>query len=76
MEGNFACVDPEAACVNDDDVTIDMVENCGWIGSIGELRSPSVTLYFDVKLVFEPSASIDGVSATSFCLASTSQDSR
>ena len=32
----FACVDPDAECVNDDDVTVDMFEECGWIGGIGE----------------------------------------
>ncbi|CAM9899020.1 unnamed protein product, partial [Ectocarpus fasciculatus] len=24
----FSCIDPNAACVNDDDVTVDMFENC------------------------------------------------
>lgn len=31
----FACVDPEAACMNDDDITVDMFDNCGWVLSIG-----------------------------------------
>ncbi|CAN0440595.1 unnamed protein product, partial [Pylaiella littoralis] len=31
----FACIDPEAACVNDDDITVDMIENCGWVLGIG-----------------------------------------
>lgn len=26
--GGFACIDPDAACVNDDDFTIDMIEDC------------------------------------------------
>ncbi|CAM9781863.1 unnamed protein product, partial [Ectocarpus fasciculatus] len=25
----FACIDPAAPCVEDDDITADMVENCG-----------------------------------------------
>ncbi|CAM9449894.1 unnamed protein product, partial [Ectocarpus sp. 12 AP-2014] len=24
----FACIDPDAPCVDDDDITVDMVENC------------------------------------------------
>lgn len=24
----FACIDPEAPCVDDDDITVDMAENC------------------------------------------------
>lgn len=24
----FACIDPEASCVNDDDITLDIVANC------------------------------------------------
>lgn len=31
----FVCVDPEAACVNDDDITVEMFENCD-VGSIGD----------------------------------------
>ena len=27
----FACIDPEAPCVDDDSITIDMVENCGYV---------------------------------------------
>ena len=27
-DAGFACIDPEAPCVDDDDVTVDMVENC------------------------------------------------
>eukprot|EP00903_Cladosiphon_okamuranus_P014053 g13063.t1 len=34
--GGFACIDPAASCVDDDDVTADMVENCGYIGAIGD----------------------------------------
>eukprot|EP00903_Cladosiphon_okamuranus_P008222 g7915.t1 len=33
--GYFQCIDPAAPCVDDDDITIDMVENCGYIGGIG-----------------------------------------
>ncbi|CAM9891772.1 unnamed protein product, partial [Pylaiella littoralis] len=32
----FACIDPEAACVNDDDVTVDKLENCGFVLGIGD----------------------------------------
>eukprot|EP00752_Nemacystus_decipiens_P018348 g16460.t1 len=32
----FACVDPDAACVDDDDITVDILENCGRPGSIGD----------------------------------------
>lgn len=32
---SFACIDPDAPCVDDDDITIDIVENCGDVGSIG-----------------------------------------
>lgn len=32
---SFACIDPEAACVNDDDITVDMFENCGYLLGIG-----------------------------------------
>ncbi|CAM9139733.1 unnamed protein product, partial [Ectocarpus sp. 12 AP-2014] len=31
----FACIDPEAACVNDDDITVDMFENCRYPVDIG-----------------------------------------
>lgn len=34
-DGSFACIDPEAACV-DDDITVDMVENCGDARFIGD----------------------------------------
>lgn len=30
----FACIDPSAPCVDDDSVTVDMVENC-YAGGIG-----------------------------------------
>ncbi|CAN0006371.1 unnamed protein product, partial [Ectocarpus fasciculatus] len=32
--GGFACIDPDASCVDDDDITVDMVENCetNWFG--------------------------------------------
>ncbi len=33
---DFACIDPEAPCVDDDDITAEMVENCDDIGRIGE----------------------------------------
>ncbi len=39
----FACVDPSAECVDDDDVTIAMVENCGYVQGIGEYRSMLLT---------------------------------
>lgn len=32
----YACVDPEAACVDDDSVTIDMLEVCHYPSGIGE----------------------------------------
>ncbi|CAN0252631.1 unnamed protein product, partial [Ectocarpus sp. 12 AP-2014] len=31
----FACIDPNAACVSDDDITVDMFENCGYVSGIG-----------------------------------------
>ncbi|CAN0065887.1 unnamed protein product, partial [Ectocarpus fasciculatus] len=31
----MACIDPDASCVNDDDVTAEMVENCEWVSDIG-----------------------------------------
>lgn len=31
----FACIDPEATCVDDDAVTTDMVENCQYATGIG-----------------------------------------
>ncbi|CAM9387680.1 unnamed protein product, partial [Hapterophycus canaliculatus] len=31
----FACIDPDATCVNDDDITVDMFENCGYVSGIG-----------------------------------------
>eukprot|EP00752_Nemacystus_decipiens_P018362 g16473.t1 len=30
----FACIDPDAQCVSDDDITIAMFEKCGWIGGV------------------------------------------
>ena len=36
----FACVDPSAPCVDDDDVTAEMVENCNDVNGLGE-ASPS-----------------------------------
>ncbi|CAM9833917.1 unnamed protein product, partial [Ectocarpus sp. 12 AP-2014] len=27
---SFACIDPDAPCVDDDSVTVDMIENCRW----------------------------------------------
>lgn len=32
---NSACIDPEAPCVNDDYVTVDMLENCDNVLGIG-----------------------------------------
>ncbi|CAM9566132.1 unnamed protein product, partial [Ectocarpus sp. 4 AP-2014] len=32
----FACIDPEAACVNDDDITVDMFVNCEYPVDIGD----------------------------------------
>ncbi|CAN0011433.1 unnamed protein product [Ectocarpus sp. 13 AM-2016] len=32
----MACIDPDASCVDDDDVTAEMVENCEWVGGIGD----------------------------------------
>lgn len=29
--GGFACIDPAASCVEDDDITADMVENCDYV---------------------------------------------
>ncbi|CAM9555644.1 unnamed protein product, partial [Hapterophycus canaliculatus] len=33
--GDFACVDPDAPCVDDDDITIAVAENCGSPSDIG-----------------------------------------
>lgn len=33
--GGFACIDPAASCVDDDDITVEMVENCGYIEAVG-----------------------------------------
>ncbi|CAM9940368.1 unnamed protein product, partial [Ectocarpus sp. 12 AP-2014] len=32
----MACIDPDASCVDDDDVTAEMVENCEWVNDIGD----------------------------------------
>lgn len=32
----FACIDPEAKCVNDDDITVDVVENCEDVSGPGQ----------------------------------------
>lgn len=31
----FACIDPEAPCVEDDDITADMEDGCGYLVGIG-----------------------------------------
>ncbi|CAN0395131.1 unnamed protein product [Ectocarpus sp. 12 AP-2014] len=33
---NFSCIDPNAACVNDDDITVDMFETCGNPSRLGD----------------------------------------
>eukprot|EP00903_Cladosiphon_okamuranus_P005789 g5736.t1 len=33
---DFYCVDPEAACVDDDNITVDMLENCPYVFGIGD----------------------------------------
>jgi len=33
----YRCIDPSAPCVDDDDVTVDMVEGCGFLESVGEI---------------------------------------
>eukprot|EP00903_Cladosiphon_okamuranus_P014617 g13555.t1 len=33
--GYFACIDPDAPCVDDDDITVERVENCGFVAAIG-----------------------------------------
>ena len=45
-EGYFQCIDPSAACVDDDDVTAEMVENCGWVWNIG--TTGSALLFFSI----------------------------
>eukprot|EP00903_Cladosiphon_okamuranus_P014629 g13565.t1 len=35
-EDDFACIDPSAPCVDDDDVTVDLVENCDYVQGIGD----------------------------------------
>eukprot|EP00752_Nemacystus_decipiens_P017790 g15950.t1 len=32
--GSFLCIDPDAACVDDDDITVDQVENCSFVAGI------------------------------------------
>ena len=34
--GGFACIDPSAECVDDDDITVDMIDACDYVGGIGE----------------------------------------
>lgn len=34
-DATYACIDPAAPCVEDDDITAEMVEHCGYPGSIG-----------------------------------------
>eukprot|EP00903_Cladosiphon_okamuranus_P005791 g5738.t1 len=34
-DATYACIDPAAPCVDDDDVTVEIVENCGYPDSIG-----------------------------------------
>ncbi|CAM9124284.1 unnamed protein product [Ectocarpus sp. 12 AP-2014] len=34
--GSFACIDPEAECVDDDDNTAEQYEHCGWVTRIGD----------------------------------------
>lgn len=36
QEGSFACIDPEAECVSDDDNTAEQYEHCGWVTRIGD----------------------------------------
>ncbi|CAM9770248.1 unnamed protein product, partial [Ectocarpus sp. 13 AM-2016] len=36
LRSEFACIDPAAPCVDDDDITVDMVENCGNAGRLGD----------------------------------------
>lgn len=31
----FQCIDPSADCVNDDDITVNMLEDCEWIAGVG-----------------------------------------
>lgn len=35
QSAGFACIDPAAACVDDDSVTVDMIDNC-YAGEIGD----------------------------------------
>lgn len=48
---DFACIDPAAECVDDDDVTADMVENCGFVQGLGKA---SVTPPHTYPLVYVP----------------------
>lgn len=32
----FSCIDPNAPCANDDGITVDMFDNCGYISGIGD----------------------------------------
>ncbi|CAM9907104.1 unnamed protein product [Pylaiella littoralis] len=36
QNGGYTCIDPEAACVNDDDITVDMIDLCQDVGGIGD----------------------------------------
>ena len=41
-DDGFACIDPAAVCVDDDDVTVVLVESCNYIPDIGEARVDSL----------------------------------
>ncbi len=38
QSGGFACIDPQATCVDDDDITVDMLDECVDVSEIGETR--------------------------------------
>ena len=46
----FACIDPSAECVDDDDITVEMVENCGYIDGIGKASISLVRLFLRLSV--------------------------
>ena len=48
----FACVDPAAECVDDDDITIEVAENCEFIEGIGKTKTTSRHENVPSKFIF------------------------
>lgn len=47
---DFACIDPAAPCVDDDDITADLVENCGYVSGSSQ-RDTATALGSTVELL-------------------------